>query len=154
MAAASLTLTARGQTEEEKTDTTEGRHRVQPVYLNGCGWDRTLPGVFGQACFAFEMRSEIGGTGLGTIRDDVHTEVNSQIQITESVQVSGREYLFRGAIISSRSSELIGMNITISARSTGNGTGEASLIIESQDNGLVVIAIIMPLIALLLPARQ
>lgn len=152
LVAASVPLAAAAQ--DEKEFDAEGRSRPLPIYLNGCGWNRNLPGVFGQACFAFEARAELGGTGVGTIRDDVHPEVNSQFQITEAISLRQNEYRFRGPIIASRSPEMVGMIVTIDADSLGNGRGRASMTVETEGNNLVVIAIIAVLIGLLLPAVQ
>src|SRR5687768_9989537 len=150
LVAASLPISLMGQ--QDKKSTTEDRDNATgPVYLNGCGWNRSLPGVYGQACFAFEARAELGGTGVGTIRDDVYPEVNSQFQITRAERVSARGYSLQGKIIASRTPQLIGNLVTINAESIGNGQGRASLTIESPDDNLVVIAIIGILIGLLLP---
>jgi len=153
LVAASLPLSLMGQKEEnEILDRPENHSR--PIYLNGCAWNRSLPGVFGQACFAFEARAELGGTGVGTIRDDVHPEVNSQFQITRADRVGGNRYRLEGEIIFSLSPQLVGNHVTINAESIGNGQGRASLTIESPDDNLVVIAIIAVLIGLLLPSNQ
>jgi hypothetical protein len=152
LVAASLPIAAVAQKEDEYETENEAA-RPQPVYLNGCGWNRSLPGVYGQACFAFEARAELGGTGVGTIRDDVHPEVNSQFQITEAVRTGRNQYSFRGRIISSRSPQLIGHQVTIISDYIGNGQARASLTIVSPGND-VVIAIIAILIGLLLlPSR-
>ena len=58
----------------------------KPVYLWGCGWNRDLPGVFGDVCLAFEMRAMLNGTGVGTFRDDVHPEVNSQWRVDRATR--------------------------------------------------------------------
>lgn len=125
-----------------------------PIYLNGCAWNRNLPGVYGQACFVFEARAELGGTGVGTIRDDVHPEVNSQFQIMRAERVERDRYTLQGEIISSQTPQLIGNRVTINVESIGSGQGRASLTIESPDDNLVVIAIIAVLIGLLLPCCQ
>jgi hypothetical protein len=145
LVAATVPVVVAGQKDEKG----EADARSQPVYLYGCGWNRNLPGVFGQACFSFDIRADLGGTGVGTIRDDVHPEVNSQFEIT-SAEKQRQEYIFSGAIISSQSPDLVGKRITVTAESLGNGMGRASLIVETQTE-LVVIAIIGILIGLLLP---
>lgn len=104
------------------SDVADGRSRQQPIYLNGCGWNRDLPGVYGQACFVFEVRAEVGGTGVGTIRDDVYPEVNSQFRI-DSVVRQRNHYTLSGMITASRSPELIGMLVRIEAESIGRGQG-------------------------------
>jgi hypothetical protein len=153
LVAASLPISLMGQkAEDEIPDRPENHNR--PIYLNGCAWNRNLPGVYGQACFAFEARAELGGTGVGTIRDDVHPEVNSQFQIVSAKRIDGRRYRLKGKIIASQTPQLVGNLVTIDAESIGNGQGRAALTIESPDDNLVVIAIIAVLIGLLLPAVQ
>jgi hypothetical protein len=125
----------------------------KPVYLHGCGWNRELPGVFGQICLTFEMRAELNGTGVGTFRDDVHPEVNSQFQV-RSARRHGRTYTFEGEVIASRDPSLVGMAVRITAESLGDGRGRASITVGSEDQNLVVIAIIAILIGLLIPAVQ
>jgi hypothetical protein len=153
LVAASLPLAVTAQKQTDKLEEDAG-NQPQPVYLHGCGWNRSLPGVFGQACFTFEMRAEIGGTGVGTIRDDVFPEVNSQFQIHSATRSGRNEYFFQGAIIASRSPDLVGKRVTIVARNLGDGIGRASILVESDEDNLVVIAIIAVLIGLLLPAIQ
>lgn len=153
LVAASLPLSLMGQ-EDDKEISEARDNAAGPVYLSGCGWNRNLPGVFGQACFAFEARAELGGTGVGTIRDDVHDEVNSQFQVTRARRTGRDRYRFQGEIVSSRSPQLIGHLVTIDAEYIGNGRARASIVIESPDDNLVVIAIIAVLIGMLLPAIQ
>jgi hypothetical protein len=131
----------------------EGERGPKPVYLHGCGWNRALPGVFGQICLTFEMRAELNGTGVGTFRDDVHPEINSQFQI-HSARRHGRLYTFEGEVIASRDPSLVGQAVKIVAESLGDGKGKASITVGSEDANLVVIAIIAVLIGLLLPAVQ
>lgn len=148
VAAAVPTIAAAQKDEKEVSG-----NRSQPVYLYGCGWNRSLPGILGQACFTFDMRAEVGGTGVGTIRDDVYPEVNSQYQIHSATR-RGKNYTFDGEIISSRSPDLVGMQVKIVAESLGDGKGRASITIGTEGENLVVIAIIAILIAMLLPAVQ
>jgi hypothetical protein len=131
----------------------ESIHGPKPVYLYGCGWNKELPGVFGELCLTFDMRAELNGTGLGTFRDDVHPEINSQFQIT-SAKKQGHVYTFEGEVISSRDPSMVGMAVKIVAEKTGNGKGKASITVGSEEKDLVVIAIIAILIGLLLPAVQ
>ena len=125
----------------------------QPIYLNGCAWNRDLPGDLGRSCFSFDVRAIVGGTGFGTILDDVYSNANSQFAIN-SVSRHGRTFTLLGKIIASRNPEMIGNEVRIVAESTGEGTGRASITIESPDDDLVVIAIIAVLMGLLLPAVQ
>jgi hypothetical protein len=152
LAAAALPASALAQKEE--IEATNSTNNPQPIYLHGCAWNRSLPGIYGQACFSFDVRADIQtGAGLGTIRDDVHPQVNSQIQIN-SVQRRGKEYTLQGVIVASRSPELIGKRVNIVAEWIEEDQGKASITIESEGNNLVVIAIIAILIGMLLPKIQ
>jgi hypothetical protein len=127
--------------------------RPVPIYLHGCGWNRELPGVFGQVCLAFDIRAELGGTGVGTLRDDVYPEVNSQVRINSATK-QGDEYILEGEIIAAHDPANVGRPISIAARSLGNGMGSAVITIGTvaSSPNLVVNAIIAVLIALLVPA--
>ncbi len=138
----------------------DGDHNTgpKPVYLYGCGWNRALPGVFGQVCLAFEMRAELGGTGVGTFRDDVFPEVNSQFQINSATK-HGKVYTFDGEIIAARDPANLGRPVTIVAEALEDGSASATITLGTVGTvgaspNLVVIAIIAVLIALLVPAVQ
>jgi hypothetical protein len=131
----------------------EDAHANKPVYLWGCGWNRDLPGVFGEVCLAFEMRALMNGTGVGTFRDDVHPEVNSQWRVDRATR-HGNTYTFEGVITSSRDAALVGQPVKIVAKKTANGQASASITVGDEEKDLVVIAIIAVLIGLLLPAVQ
>jgi hypothetical protein len=123
----------------------------QPIYLNGCAWNRELPGDLGRSCFSFDVRATLDGTGVGTIRDDVYSTANSQFAIN-SVSRHGKTFTLLGEVTASRDPGLIGHRVRIVAESTGEGTGRATITIESPGDNLVVIAIIAVLMGLLLPA--
>jgi hypothetical protein len=125
----------------------------KPVYLWGCGWNRELPGAFGEMCLAFEMRALLNGTGVGTFRDDVNPEVNSQWRVDRATR-HGNTYTFEGEVTSSRNPDLVGLPVKIVAKKTASGQASASILVGSEENDLVVIAIIAILIGLLLPAVQ
>src|SRR5262245_55227165 len=111
----------RGEDAPEEGDLTsrEGSNNgPKPIYLYGCGWNKDLPGVFGEVCLTFDMRAELNGTGLGTFGDDVHPEINSQFEIT-SAKKQGNQYVFSGRIIASKDSSLVGMLVKIVAEKTG-----------------------------------
>ena len=125
----------------------------KPIYVHGCGWNRELSGLFGELCLRFEARAVLNGTGVGTFGDDVHPEINSQFEIL-SARKQGNEYILEGKIISSRDPSLVGMDVEIVSRKTGDGTGKATITVGSKEQDLVVIAIIAILIGLLVPAIQ
>ena len=130
----------------------ETLHPDKPVYLWGCGWNRDAPGVFGEVCLAFEMRALLNGTGVGTFRDDVHPEVNSQWRVDRAKR-HGNTYTFEGEVISSRDPALVGQPVKIVAKKTASGQGTASITVGSEETNLVVIAIIAVLIGLLRARR-
>jgi hypothetical protein len=151
--AASVPATARATLRGSQSKEDEvSNNRSRPIYLYGCGWNRELPGTFGELCLTFDMSAHLGGTGLGTFRDDVHPEFNSQFQIN-SARNRGNEYTFEGEIIRSANRGMIGMRVRIDAESLGDGTARATLMVETSGN-LVVIAIIAILIGMLIPAVQ
>jgi hypothetical protein len=153
LAAAAIPTVATGALPgAQKGDDGPSHDRSRPIYLHGCGWNRALPGVFGEVCLAFDIRAELGGTGVGTLRDDVHPEVNSQVQIHSVTKVSD-EYTLEGEIIAARDPANLGRPVTIVAQSLGDGKGSATITIGTvaSSPNLVVIAIIAVLIGLLLP---
>jgi hypothetical protein len=126
--------------------------RERNVYLQGCGWNHQLPGVFGQVCLTLDVRAQLGSTGLGTFRDDVHPEINSQFQIHSATR-RGDVYTLQGEVVSSRDPDLVGKAVRIVAEADGDrATGTITVGPTSQP--LVVIAIIAILIGLLVPAVQ
>ena len=145
--AASMPAAALAQLAEKD----EASGNQQPIYLNGCAWNRELPGDLGRSCFSFDVRAVVGGTGVGAIRDDVYSNANSQFVIN-SVSRHGKTFTLLGEIIASRDPGMIGHRVRIVAESTGEGSGRATITIESPDDNLVVIAIIAILIGLLMPA--
>jgi hypothetical protein len=155
LVAASIPTAAGALTGPQKEDNELTQHKSRSVYLHGCAWNRELPGVFGEICLAFDIRAELGGTGVGTLRDDVHPEVNSQVQIN-SVTKHRDEYTLEGEIIAARDPANVGRPITIVAQSLSDGKGSAVITIGTvaSSPNLVVIAIIAVLIALLVPAQQ
>ena len=155
LVASSIPAAAGAITGPQKEDEGPFRDRSKTIYLHGCGWNRALPGVFGEVCLAFDVRAELGGTGVGTLRDDVHPEVNSQVQIN-SVTKHRDEYTLEGEIIAARDPANVGRPVTIVAESLGDGKGSATITIGTVEPSpnLVVIAIIAVLIALLVPAVQ
>lgn len=148
-------LTGARTPREEEPEQTPGEDEPtsgpKPVYLYGCGWNRELPGVFGELCLTFDMRAELNGTGLGTFRDDVHPEINSRFEINSATR-HGRVYTFDGEIVASRDPALVGMAVTIVAEKLGNGKAKAAFTVGSKERDLVVIAIIAVLIGMLLPS--
>lgn len=61
LVAASVPVAAAAQ----KGDDEASGNQQDPIYIHGCAWNRDLPGVFGQACFTFEVRAKVGGDRRG-----------------------------------------------------------------------------------------
>jgi len=102
-----------------------------------------LPGVFGQACFQFQMQAVVGGRGYGTISDPVFTEIDTHVQIHSGRLDLNDMYIFQGTCRNSQSSEMIGKAVVIKVQVFGDGNCNVSLTIEDT-----------PVAGLLLPAVQ
>src|SRR4029453_3874219 len=122
-------------------------------YAHGIVWNPELPGVLGELRLTFDIAVRPGGTGLGTFGDDVHPEFNSHFRITSTAK-QGNVHTFEGEITSARDPAMIGTPLSIVAEVEGTSTGVTITLGTHtfKGAGLVVIAIIAVLIALLVPA--
>jgi hypothetical protein len=102
-----------------------------------------LPGIFGQACFQFQMQAVLGAGGYGTISDPVLTAINSHIEIHSGRSDLNDIYIFQGTCRNSQSSEMIGKAVAIKVQVLGDGNCNVSLTVEGT-----------PIAGLLLPAVQ
>jgi len=111
-----------------------------------------LPELLGELRLTFDFAIRLGGTGLGTLGDDVHPEFNSHFVINSTAK-HGNVHTFEGEVVAARDRSMIGMPITIVAEVEGSATGVTIKLGENtfRGAGLVVIAIIAILIGLLLP---
>jgi len=124
-------------------------------YSHGMVWNPELPGIFRELRLSFDLAVRLGGTGLGTFRDDVHPEFNSHFKINSTAR-HGDVYTFEGEITAARGMFTDGMPVRIVAEVEGSVTGVTITLGTHtfKGAGLVVIAIIAILIGLLLPAVQ
>jgi hypothetical protein len=124
----------------------------QVFYAHGMVWNPELPGIFAALRLTFDIAVRPGGTGLGTFGDDVHPEFNSHFKITSTAK-QGNVHTFEGEITSARDPAIIGTPLSIVAEVEGTSTGVTITLGTHtfKGAGLVVIAIIAVLIALLVP---
>jgi hypothetical protein len=117
--------------------------------------DPTATGAAGQ--LAFNVYASItGGTGYGTLTDPVHPSYGSDLRFLSRTR-SGNHYQWTGVVTRSNDPALVGQTFVLSA--TVNGQFASPLQLDFlghsfRGRGLVVIAIIAVLIALLVPAVQ
>jgi hypothetical protein len=139
----------------------EGQKEGDTLYGHGLVWNRDLPGVAGDLKLAFDLRVNLEkGTGFGTAEDPVHPDWNIHFSI-ESVTREKRpkgekRYTMTGVVTRANNPDNVGLPVKIIAETVGDTTAVAIRLgdLAFGGAGLVVIAIIAVLIALLLPAVQ
>ena len=124
-------------------------------------WNRALPGVASELKLAFDLRVNLEtGTGFGTAHDPVFPDWNVHFSIDSAERTrlhSGEtQYVLRGTVTQANGGFSVGQPVRILAQTRGDTTAIAIAIgdLAFGGAGLVVIAIIAVLIALLLPAVQ
>jgi hypothetical protein len=145
-----------GKTEESRED---GDSEV--LYGHGLVWNRALPGVTGELKLAFDLRVNLEtGTGFGTAHDPLYPDwtVHFAIDSAERTRLRGGEtqFMLKGVVTQASNVASMGLPVRILAQTRGDTTAIAIAIgdLAFAGAGLVVIAIIGILIALLLPAVQ
>ena len=143
---------------------TQGRGNdddAEVLYGHGQVWNRELPGIAGQVKLAFDLRVNLEtGAGFGAAHDPVHPDWNLHFSITsvERNRLRGGEtqFLMRGEVTQANGAFSAGQPVRILAQTQGDTTALAIAIgdLAFGGAGLVVIAIIAVLIALLVPAVQ
>lgn len=131
------------------------------LYGHGFVWNRDLPGVLGELQLTFDLRVNLeSGTGFGTAQDPVHPDFNMHFSI-DSVQKEKQRkgevrYSMTGNVTQATDPGKVGLPVRIVAQTVGDTTAIAIRIgdLAFAGAGLVVIAIIAILIAMLLPAVQ
>jgi hypothetical protein len=103
---------------------------LKQICLSAFRWNRNLPGVFGQACFRFEMRAELSAGGCEIISDDIYSEVNFHFHIRSAVK-TGNIYLLEGTVIASCKPDLVGKLVVIRSESLGDDNSNLSLTVGS-----------------------
>jgi hypothetical protein len=124
-------------------------------------WNRDLPGVAGDLKLSFDLRVNlVTGAGFGTAHDPVHPDWNIHFAInsTQQQKLSGGEtrYTMTGVVTRATNPANVGLPVRLLAETRGDTTAIAIALgdLAFAGAGLVVIAIIAVLIALLLPAVQ
>lgn len=118
--------------------------------------DPAAPGVLGELTFNVYASITDDGTGYGTLTDPVHPGYASDLRFV-SVQRTGNQWRWDGVVTGSNDPSLVGQPVVLTA--TVHGDSASPLQLEFlgctfRGRGLVVIAIIAVLIALLVPAVQ
>jgi hypothetical protein len=136
------------------------RQAADTLYGHGTVWNRALPGLAGQLNLSFDLRVNLEtGTGAGSASDAVHPDENFHFAITETVRTrmgSEDRFVLAGHVTDAANPAYVGLPVRIAAQTQGDTT---AVVIRVGDlmfvgAGLVVIAIIAVLMALLVPAIQ
>lgn len=130
-------------------------------YGHGMVWNRDLPGVLGNLNLSIDLRANLKtGLGSGSLHDPLHPDWNLHFSITSAeekrVRGGNSRFVLKGVVTDANNPELIGQQMRMLAETRGDTTALAIRIgeIAFGGAGLVVIAIIAILIALLVPAVQ
>ena len=134
---------------------------AEVLYGHGQVWNRNLPGVAGEVKLSFDLRVNMAtGVGFGTAHDPLFPDWNVHFAIDSAEQTKLRsgetQFMMRGVVTQANNPASVGLPVRILAETRGNTTALAIAIgdLAFGGAGLVVIAIIAVLIALLVPAVQ
>ncbi len=146
---------------DDRSDPARGGNDADILYGHGMVWNRELPGEAGDVKLSFDLRVNLkAGTGCGTADDPVHPDWNLHYSIDSAVQekVRGGENrdTMTGVVTRANDPAKVGLPVRILAETRGDTTAIAIAVGDMAFGGagLVVIAIIAVLIALLIPAVQ
>lgn len=161
LAAAGGALAAATCLPAQAADAARDGNDADTLFGHGMVWNRDLPGVAGDVKLSFDLRVNLkAGTGFGTAEDPVHPDWSLHYSIDSAVQekVRGGEnrYTMTGVVTRATDPLKVGLPVRILAETRGDTTAIAIAVGEMAFGGagLVVIAIIAVLIALLVPAVQ
>ena len=139
----------------------EGKNGGDVLYGHGMVWNRELPGTASELQLSFDLRVNLEtGKGSGTASDPLHPDWNMHFDIHSvhrEKQPKGETlYALSGVVTRANDPRNVGLPVRILAQTAGDTTAIAIRIgdLAFAGAGLVVIAIIAVLIALLLPAVQ
>lgn len=139
----------------------EGNKEGDTLYGHGMVWNRALPGVAGELRLSFDLRVDLKtGIGFGTASDSIHPLANTHFSISSIVAEKRPKgetrYTMKGIVTEANDPANVGLPVRILAETSGDTTAIAIAIGDMTFGGagLVVIAIIAVLIALLVPAVQ
>jgi hypothetical protein len=148
---------AAGTNAQERRDDDD----AEVLYGHGQVWNRALPGVASELKLAFDLRVNLEtGIGFGTAHDPVYSDWNVHFAIDSADQTKLRsgetQFMMRGVVTEANDPAKVGQPVRILAETRGDTTALAIAIgdLAFGGAGLVVIAIIAVLIALLVPAVQ
>ena len=120
-----------------------------------------LPGVAGELKLSFDLRVNLEtGAGFGTAQDPVFPDWNVHFAIESAQRTRLRrgesQFMMSGVVTQANNPAMLGLPVRILAQTRGDTTAIAIAIgdLVFAGAGLVVIAIIAILIALLVPAVQ
>jgi hypothetical protein len=128
------------------------------LYGHGMVWNRDLPGLAGRLNLVFDLRVNLRtGTGAGSAGDPAHPGHGFQFTIDQTQRERVRNedrFILQGSITEAPDARLVGTPLQMAAQTQGDTT---AIVIRIGDAvytgaGLVVIAVIGVLIALLLPS--
>lgn len=130
-------------------------------YGHGMVWNRDLPGVAGDLKLSFDLRVNLEtGTGFGTADDPIHPDWNIHFAIVATglkrLRKGETRYTMWGVVTRANNPANVGVPVRILAETSGDTTAITIALgdLVFAGAGLVVIAIIAVLIALLVPAVQ
>lgn len=139
----------------------EGKKEGDTLYGHGMVWNRDLAGVAGDLKLSFDLRVNLEtGKGFGTAEDPVHPDWNTHFSIDSAVREKrpkGEDrFTLSGVVTRANNPAHLGLPVKIIAETVGDTTAVAIRLGDMAFGGagLVVIAIIAILIALLVPAVQ
>jgi hypothetical protein len=154
MAAGPLVADANAQGRRDDGD-------AEVLYGHGMVWNLALAGVASELKLAFDLRVNLEtGTGLGTAQDPLHPDWNVHFRIDSAERTRLRsgesQFALTGVVTHANGGFNVGQPVRILAQTRGDATAIAIAIGDQAFGGagLVVIAIIAVLIALLVPAVQ
>jgi hypothetical protein len=134
---------------------------AEVLYGHGQVWNRALPGMAAELKLAFDLRVNLEtGVGFGTAHDPLFPDWNVHFSIDSAERTRLRrgemQFMLSGAVTHANGGFAVGQPVRILAQTRGDTTAVAIAIGDHAfaGAGLVVIAIIAVLIALLLPAVQ
>jgi len=139
--AASVPMAVAAQKSDARSGS--GNNLKQMIIFGGISEPNpNLSGVFGLACFQFQMQANLDGGGYGTISDPVFTEINSHIHINSSRRDINDLYIFQGICERSLNPEMLGKPVIIKIQVLSDGNCNVSLTVENTPvNGLLLPAV-------------
>lgn len=146
LVAASLPTALLGQKDDARPSSSGNNLKQMLVFCGSAESVPSLPGIFGQASWQFQMVADLANPcrGSASISDPYFSEVNSQVKIQSVERGVNDLYIFSGTCSHSRQPDLVGKQVTIKVQVLPYDNCDVALTIEDT-----------PLqIGLLLPAIQ